>query len=160
MTDSLLELKINTRNIVNAKANYVRKYMQDMLRDQFMNKKIVKFTPYKSFTAQVSKQLDELQQRLSEQKFRLVFNFSMYRICATIDMTYRDSDVSVAYVKQEFYVATIDDKTGVLTEIADCDDFRSDYTVQEIINKRTKIAELDRQLSALKSEMNRFEKGY
>lgn len=152
-----LALKVATRNKVNSKANYVRKYLQDYLQ-QYINKKIVKLTPYASFTAKIQKELFDFEEQIRGQGFRLVFMFGQGRISAQIDTTYRINDYSVNYVKQEFYICSIEN--CVLTDIENCLSFRTDYTEQEIVDKRQRIAELDRKISAIKGEMNRFEQGY
>ena len=152
-----LALQVATRNKVNSKANYVRKYLQDYLQ-QYIGKKIVKVTPYKTFTQNIKKELADFEQQIADQKFRLLFYFSEHRISAQIDTTYRIDESSVNCVKQEFYICTI--QNCVLTDFADCLLFRTDYTEQEIVDKRQQIAELDRQISALKGEMNRFQQGY
>lgn len=152
-----LALQVATRNKVNSKANYVRKYLQDFLQD-YIGKKIIKVTPYKTFTAKIKDQLADFDDRLIEQKYRLVVSFFDHNVYAQIDTTYAVSEYGVNYVKQEFYVCSVEN--CILTEIRECETFRADYTEQEITDKRAQIAELDRQISALTGEMNRFEKGY
>jgi hypothetical protein len=66
------------------------------------------------------------------------------------------SECSVSYVKQDFYLANYVCETGVLNKIYDIHSFRSDYTEQEIINKRERLAFLDREMSELQGELNRF----
>lgn len=150
-----LALQVATRNKVNSKANYVCTYLLNLLA-RYEGKKIIKFTPYKTFTAQIKKEIDQLQQQLAEQKFRLSFYFGHGSISAELDTTYPVSECSVNYVKQDFYLANYVCETGVLSKIYDIHSFRADYTEEEIINKRERLAFLDREMSELQGELNRF----
>lgn len=150
-----LELQVATRNKVNAKANYVCSYLLDLFA-KYEGKKIVKFTPYKSFTAQIKKEIEQLQQQVYEQKFRLSFYIGHGSISAELDTTYPVSEYSVNYVKQDFYLARYVCETGVVNKLYDFHSFRSDYTEQEIVDKRKRLAFLDREMSELQGELNRF----
>lgn len=149
-----LDLQVATRNKVNAKANYVSTYLQSLLSNYF-EKKVVKFTPYKTWTAQIGKEIDNLQQQLWDGKFRIVFHFSHGVISAEIDTTFPVDGGGVRYVKQDFFVARFNSDTGALTEIYRVE-FRTDYTVQEITDKAQKLSELDKIARELKSELSRF----
>jgi hypothetical protein len=150
-----LDLQVATRNKVNAKANYVSTYLQSLLSNYF-EKKVVKFTPYKTWTAQIKKEIEKLQQQLQDSKFRIVFNFGYGNIFAEIDTTFPVDGGGVRYVKQHFYVARFNENTGALTEISCVDSFRTDYTAQEIEEKGQKLSELSKIVSELKSELSRF----
>jgi hypothetical protein len=150
-----LALQVATRNKVNSKANYVCAYLINLLA-QHEGEKVVKFTPYKSFTAQIKKEVEQLQQQLAEQKFRLTFYFGHGSISAELDTTYPIGQCSVNYVKQDFYLASYVCETGALKVYDVIHSFRSDYTEQEIINKRERLAFLDREMSELQGELNRF----
>ena len=150
-----LDLQVATRNKVNSKANYVSTYLQSLLSNYF-EKKVVKFTPYKTWTAQIKKEIDNLQQQLQDCKFRIVFRFGHGNISAEIDTTFSVDGGGVRYMKQHFYVARFSEDTGVLTEVSSVDSFRTDYTVQEITDKAQKLSELDKIARELKSELSRF----
>jgi hypothetical protein len=150
-----LDLQVATRNKVNAKANYVSTYLQSLLSNYF-EKKVVKFTPYKTWTAQIKKEIEELQQRLQDNKFRIVFHFGYGNVSAEIDTTFSDDGGRVRYVKQHFYVARFNSDTGALTEVYHVDSFRTDYTAQEITDKSQKLSELDKIARELKFELSRF----
>jgi trans-aconitate methyltransferase len=150
-----LALQVATRNKVNSKANYVCTYLLDLFA-RYEGKRIVKFTPYKTFTAQIKKEIYQLQQRLAEQKFRLIFDFGCGFISAELDTTYPVSEYSVNYVKQVLCLASYACETGVVNKLHDIHSFRSDYTEQEIINKRERLAFLDREMSELQGELRRF----
>jgi hypothetical protein len=149
-----LDLQVVTRNKVNAKANYVSTYLQSLLSNYF-EKKVVKFTPYKTWTASVKKEIDNLGQQLQDSKFRIIFHFSHGVISAEIDTTF-SVDGGVRYVKQHFNVARFSLDTGALTEVSSVDSFRTDYTVQEITDKAQKLSELDKITRELKSELASF----
>lgn len=150
-----LDLQVATRNKVNAKANYVSSYLQSLLSN-YLEKKIIKFTPYKTWTANIKKEIDELQKQLQQQKFRLVFSFGVGNIFAELDTTFPVDGGGVRYVKQHFYVARFSENTGALTEVSWVDSFRKDYTVQEITDKGEKLTELEKVVRELKSELSRF----
>lgn len=150
-----LDLQVATRNKVNAKANYVSTYLQSLLSNYF-EKKVVKFTPYKTWTAHIKKEIDDLQQQLQNSKFRIVFRFGHGNVSAEIDTTFSVDGGGVRYVKQSFYVARFSEDAGVLTEVSSVDSFRTDYTVQEITDKAQKLSELDKIARELKSELSRF----
>ena len=150
-----LDLHVATRNKVNAKANYVSTYLQSLFSNYF-EKKVVKFTPYKTWTANIKKEIDELQKQLQEQKFRLVFSFGIGNIFAELDATFPVEGGGVRYVKQHFYVARFNQNTGALTEVSSIDLFRVDYTEQEITSKGEKLTELEKVVRELKSELSRF----
>lgn len=150
-----LALQVATRNKVNSKANYVCSYLLDLFAN-YEGKKIVKFTPHKTFTASIKKEIEQLQQQLAEQKFRLSFYFGHGSISAELDTTYLVSECAVNYVKQDFYLAQYVCETGVLSKIYDIHSFRADYTEEEIINKRAQIKELKTALSELKSSIRDF----
>jgi hypothetical protein len=128
-----LDLQVSTRNKVNSKANYVSTYLRSLLSDYF-KKKVVKFTPYKTWTAQIKKEIDKLQEQLQDNKFRIVFIFGNGNIYAEIDTTFPVDQGRVRYVKQHFYVARFSEDTGALTEVSSVDSFRTDYTAQEVKN--------------------------
>jgi len=150
-----LDLQVATRNKVNSKANYVSTYLQTLLSNYF-EKKVVRFTPYKTWTAQIKKEIDKLQQQLQDSKFRIVFCFSHGIISAGIDTTFPVDGGGVRYVRQDLFVARFNSDTGALTEVSSVDSFRTDYTVQEITDKAQKLSELDKIAFQLKSELASF----
>lgn len=150
-----LDLQVATRNKVNSKANYVSTYLQSLLSNYF-EKKVVKFKPYKTWTAQIKKEIDILQQQLQDRKFRIVFRFGHGNVSAEIATTFSVDGSGVQYVKQHFYVARFSEDTGVLTEVSSVNSFRTDYTVQEIANKAQKLYELDKIARELKFELACF----
>ena len=150
----LLDSQVATRNKVNAKANYVSTYLQSLLSNYF-EKKVVKFTPYKTWTKAVNEEIDKLQLHLQSQKYRLVFHFGHGNVSAEIDTYFTLNDVA-RYMKQSFFVARYNNDNGLLTEVCSTDLFRTDYTVQEIKDKSEKLSELDKITRELKSELSRF----
>jgi len=150
----LLDLQVATRNKVNSKANYVSTYLRELLSNYF-EKKIVKFTPYKTWTKAVNEEIHKLQLRLQSQKYRLVFHFGHGNVSAEID-TYFICDNTARYIKQSFVVCRYNNDNGLLTEASSIAFFRTDYTVQEIKDKSEKLSELDKITRDLKFELSRF----
>jgi hypothetical protein len=162
MKTELLQLQVATRNKVNAKANELQAEFIKLLRP-FVGKKVIKVAPYRQWTKQVSTLLCE-QTSVAEfagpwnGSFRLSWDFYQYTVYATIDTTFKVSESSVEYVKREFAVCRLDgncDGTSI-TGLPDPANFRTDYTVQELTEKRTKLLELEQQVSELKSELQEF----
>jgi hypothetical protein len=158
----LLARRVATRNLVNAKANELQAEFRNLLAP-FINKKVIKVTPYSTWTKQVAQVLDTVTSRPDfagphTGRFRLVYNFCAYSVYAEIDTTYRIDEHSVNYVKQEFCVCRLDGNCdGVtLTSLPDLANFRTDYTAEEIIEKRAKLAELQAELRAVESELREF----
>ena len=153
--DSLLPLEVATRNKVNAKANYLSQVLRELFAE-FEGKKIVKFTPYKYFTAKITKRIDEIKKQAAEEGFRLWFNIQHGSISAELDTTYRRDDVSVNYVKQYFYLASYTGDSGLMLKTYNAADFRTDYTDAEILAKREQINKLDAAMRELKSDIREF----
>jgi hypothetical protein len=151
-----LQLQVATRNKVNSKANYIRKYMQDFLA-QYEGKKIIRVTPYKTWTKKIEHELQEFEKALVSQKFRIWFYFGEYDIRANLDATYSVSDHGVNYVKQEFYICSLD-KDLLKGFNKNVEDFRTDYTEEEVVSTREKIKLLDGQVRALESQIREFER--
>jgi hypothetical protein len=168
----LLARRVATRNLVNAKANELQAEFRNLLAPwllrtvtslPFIDKKVVKVMPYSTWTKQVAQVLDTVTSRPDfagphTGRFRLVYNFCAYSVYAEIDTTYRIDEHSVNYVKQEFCVCRLDGNCdGVtLTSLPDLANFRTDYTAEEIIEKRAKLAELQAELRAVESELREF----
>jgi hypothetical protein len=158
----LLARRVATRNLVNAKANELQTEFRNLLAP-FINKKVIKVTPYSTWTKQVAQVLDTVTSRPDfagphTGRFRLVYIFCAYSVYAEIDTTYRIDEHSVNYVKQEFCVCRLDGNCdGVtLTSLPDLANFRTDYTAEEIIEKRAKLAELQAELRTVESELREF----
>jgi len=152
-----LALQVKTRNLVNSRAMLIAEQLENLLA-KHAGKRIVKFTPYKTWAASIKKEIDALQDSLLGENFRLVFGFFHSSIIAEIDTTFPVSDYGVSYVKQSLYVASFDPDNGFLREVRSSEkvSFRIDYTEQEIQEKRQKINELEELCHILKSEIREF----
>jgi hypothetical protein len=149
---------VSTRNQVNVMANELRIHFQKVLLS-YVDKKVVKVTPYKSWIKGIDQEMQKLQDWMKDQGFRLYFTFSYSCIFATLDKAYNISEHSVNYVKKEFTVALI--KDHVILE--DCsrfidDKFRVDYTVEEVVETRKKISDLNKQVHELESIIREFQR--
>lgn len=146
---------VSTRNQVNVMANELRLHFIKILKP-YVGKKIVKVTPYRYWVIKVDLEMQKLQNWMNEQGFSLTFTIGHSCIFANLKKTYKISEHSVAYAKQEFTVALISD---VILE--DCEKFiegkfRIDYTVEEVTETRKKIRDLENQLNKLKSNIREF----
>jgi hypothetical protein len=168
----LLARRVATRNLVNAKANELQAEFRNLLAPwllrtvtslPFIDKKVVKVTPYSTWTKQVAQVLDTVTSRPDfagphTGRFRLVYTFCAYSVYAEIDTTYRIDEHSVNYVKQEFCVCRLDgncDGTSI-TGLPDPANFRTDYTLEEIVRKMTELSELETKAADIKSELREF----
>jgi hypothetical protein len=155
-----LQRKVDTRNKVNAKANELQAEFAKLLQP-FVGKKVIKVTPYRQWTKQVAAVIDPLISREGlDTEFRIVFNYSAYSVYATVDTTYRLSEYSVDYVKQEFTVCRLDgncDGTSI-TGLPDLANFRTDYTLEEVVQKMTELSELEAKVADIKSQLREFTK--
>jgi hypothetical protein len=160
-----LQRKIDTRNKVNKKANELQAEFTKLLQP-FVGKKVIKVTPYRQWTKQVGTLLRE-QTSVAKfagtwnGSFRLSWDFYCYTVCAAIDTCYglTDSPGSpVEYVKQEFAVCRLDgncDGTSI-TGLPDPANFRTDYTLDEVVQKMTELSELEAKVADIKGELREF----
>jgi hypothetical protein len=171
-----LQREVDTRNKVNAKANELQAEFTKLLLP-FVGKKVIKTTPYRQWTKQVGKLLYGPPCHASRREqtsvaefagpwngsFRLSWEFYSYNVWAAIDTTYRltDSPESpVEYVKRDFAVCELDgscDGTSI-TRLPDPANFRTDYTLEEVVHKMTELSELEAKVNEAKSQLLEFRK--
>jgi polyhydroxyalkanoate synthesis regulator phasin len=150
----LLERHVETRNRVNAKSIEVGQRLGEILKE-YEGAKIVKVTPYRSWVKKIADQASALQDELQEQGFQLVFAFSDYSVWATLDTTFPVSDVSVQYVKAEMYVCSVSDCCLTVFR-GEFPAPRTDYTAEEVVETRSRISALERQIRELKDQIRHF----
>ena len=146
---------VSTRNAVNVMANELRLHFADVL-DPFIDKKVIKVTPYAYWTVKVKKELEQIEKWMEDQKFRLSYTFTDYYVWADLDKTYQVGEHSVDYVKQQFQICKLRDFVILESCRFDCDKFRTDYTPEEVTQTRKKIRDLENQVSELKSTISEF----
>jgi len=154
----LLQLQVDTRNKVNRKANELQAEFRNLL-EPFIGKKVIKVTPYRQWTQQVSKLLCE-QTSVAEfagpwnGSFRLSWNFYQYTVYATVDTTFKVSDSSVEYVKREFAVCSLNGDS--LLSFPEVELARTDYTVAEVTEKFADLERLEAEVRSIKGELREF----
>lgn len=136
-------------------ANELRLHFKNVLTP-LVGQKIVKVTPYKSWTVKAKKELQSIEKWMEEQKFRLSYTITDYRIWVDLDKTYNVSESSVNYVKQEFTICELSNQVILESCDLDCEKFRVDYTVEEVTETRKKIRDVENQLHELKSSIREF----
>lgn len=158
-----LQREVDTRNKVNAKANELQAEFTKLLLP-FVGKKVIKTTPYRQWTKQVGNLLSE-QTSVAEfagpwnGSFRLSWEFYGYTVWAAIDTTCRltDSPESpVEYVKRDFAVCELGCDGTSITRLPDPTNFRTDYTLEEVIHKMTELSELEAKVNEVKSQLLEF----
>ena len=151
----LLQLEVDTRNRVNQVANDFRIEAQRTLW-AFQGRKVVKVTPYRTWTSRVRSHLDLI--RLPE-GFRLVWEMGYgRRIYANLDATYpMPGGHGVQYVKQDMFVCLLEaDEVTLSAESLKLEDFRTDYTVTEIQQAWDQARKHEEAASALRSQIREF----
>lgn len=146
---------VSTRNAVNTMANELRLHFAEVL-SPFIDTKIVKVTPYAYWTVKVKKELKQIEEWMEDQKFRLSYTFTDYRIWADLDKTYQVTEHSVDYVKKQFSICELRDIVVLKSCELDYEKFRTDYAAEEVTQTRKKIRDLEHQVSELKSTIYEF----
>jgi hypothetical protein len=149
-----LARRVATRNAVNTMANELRIHFQEVLTP-YINKKVIKFSPCKTWTVKVENDLQQIEQWMWDQKFRICYDFSLTRVWVNLDKTFQVAECGCEYVKQQFTICEVDSDILTMCEIKH-NKFRTDYTVEELIETRNKIRELESQVSQLKSTIYEF----
>lgn len=146
-----LDKEVETRNIVNAKANEVAEALQNLLQLS-IGKKVVKANG--DFTAAFKKGLDDAISGVDLSGFRLCLKPLIYSLWLNIDSTYDIGDGVCQYVKQAVYLGGIRDQTleSVESEFA----ARTNYTVSEVIEAGLLIQEYKEKISELESSIREF----
>ncbi|MGA1712735.1 MAG: hypothetical protein ACO4CS_15735 [bacterium] len=155
----ILQNQVDCRNRLNAEAEKFRAQLQEVF-SQFIGKKIYKFTD-SSLSASVRKAVEPIERKAEAEGFHCWFEVLLGSVYFNVKYRYQTSSESVNYCKAEFFVAGFDRNTGLMTE--ESREFikrRCDYTVEEITAARDKIAELEKQISSLKSSIAEFAPGY
>lgn len=156
----ILQNQVDCRNRLNAESEKFRLQLQKVF-SQFIGKKIYKFTD-SSLSASVRKAVEPIERKVNAEGFHCWFEVSSFgSVYFNVQSSYRTSEVSANYCKSEFFVACFDRNTGLMTE--ESREFikrRCDYTAEEITTTREKIAELEKQISSLKSSIAEFALDY
>ena len=155
----ILQNQVDCRNRVNAEAEKFRAQLQEVF-SRFIGKKIYKFTG-SPLSASVRKAVEPIERKVEAEGFHCWFEVYLGSVYFNIRDRYQTSSVSVDYCKAEFFVASFDRDTGLRTEESrEFTKRRCDYTLEEITSARNKIAELEKQISSLKSSIAEFAPGY
>jgi hypothetical protein len=156
----ILQNQVDCRNRLNAESEKFRLQLHEIFK-QFIGKKIYKFTD-KSLGSTVRKAVEPVEEEARRKGFHCWFEVSPYgSVYFSIKDSFRTSEESVNYCKSVLFVAAFDRETGLMTE--ETREFikrRCDYTVEEITAARNEIAELEKQISSLKSSIAEFAPGY
>jgi hypothetical protein len=155
----ILQNQVDCRNRLNAESEKLRLQLQEVF-SQFAGKKIYRFTD-KSLCAAAKKAVEPVEEEARGKGFHCWFEVSFSSVYFNLKDKYQTSSESVSYCKSEFFVAAFDRNTGLMTEeIREFISRRCNYTAEEITATREKIAELEKQISSLKSSIAEFAPGY
>ena len=156
MTEFLLDSQVAARNEVNAKGNEIGEELREFFL-QRINQKVIKVTPYRTWTAKVKNELEPLIDYvgLAAQQMSITFETSFqYNVYATLKKRF-DLNGRTYYQRRSIYACSLRDLC--VAEFKKCEPERTDYTVEEISAARKRIAELDREISSLKGLVNPFD---
>lgn len=156
--DRALAQQVEARNRLNAKANELAPLLQEVLKP-YIGSKVIKVTPYRDWTKKVAEALDKVTSDLPSfysdlHGYRLTYYIHDYNVYVELDTTYRNVGEAVGYLKVEFRLCSLDGDH--LSAVEPITERRTDYTVEELTEKRTKLFELEQQVSELKSELREF----
>lgn len=169
--DRALAQQVEARNRLNAKANELAALLQEALKP-YIGSKVIKVTPYTSWTKKVAEALDKVTSDLPSfysesgmrilHGYRLTYNIYDYSVYVELDTVYRNVrnvGESVGYLKVEFRLCSLNGDhlaSQQLSAVEPITERRTDYTVQELTEKRTKLLELEQEVRELKSELGEF----
>lgn len=154
----LLQRKITARNSVNAKVNELRPVLTKLLTP-YVGKKVVKGVP-SGWVAKIANQINS-ELRLELTGFRLFFRFyinysinGIGSVTAEVDTTYKVADMACGYVEQAFTVCDLDrDK---LRGFINWEPYRTDYTLEEVLEGFAELERLETEACAIKSQLREF----
>lgn len=149
-----LSRQVATRNAVNVMANELRLHFYEVL-SRHVGKKVLKVTPYKTWTAKVKEEIAQIEKWVDGRGFRMCYELSCDSIWVELDKAYPVGEYAVNYVKQIVTIGKVEDCVLVSCDIK-YEPYRTNYTAEEVQETREKIAELDREISALQSSIREF----
>lgn len=151
--DRALAQQVDARNRLNAKANELASLLQEVLKP-YLGSKVIKMTPYKNWTKKVDDELRKSTTMLHECGYRLTYNIHEYVVFVNLDTTYHNTRETVGYLKVQFRLCSL---TGdQLSAVNPITEQRTDYTVEEVAEKRAKLLKLEKQVYELKGELREF----
>jgi hypothetical protein len=153
-----LTQQVDARNRLNAKVNELAPLLQEVLKP-YIGSKVIKVTPYRNWTKKVDEALEKVTSGLPGFRsdlhgYRVTYDICGYNVYITLDTTYRNVGEAVGYLKVELCLCSL---TGdQLSAVNPITERRTDYTMEEVAEKRAKLLELEDQVNALKSELREF----
>jgi hypothetical protein len=155
--EELLTRQVDAINKLSGYSKRLQNQLLELLKP-YQGKKIVKSSgSYPELMAKITRPEPE-------EDFRYWLRISEYRIDVEVDTTYKTREhegggYSVNYVKQSFHLCTISDGTDLkeLTDGKYLQGRREDFTAREIQEKRQKISELEKHISAIRSGIYPFD---
>lgn len=161
--DRALAQQVEARNRLNAKANELAPLLQEVLKP-YIGSKVIEVTPCRNWTKKVDEALDKVTPDLPSlysylHGYRLTYDIYDYDVYVDLDTTYRNVGKTVGYLKVEFRLCSLNGDhlaSQQLSAVEPITERRTDYTVQELTEKRTKLLELEQQVSELRSELQEF----
>lgn len=144
------EERINTQNTINARANEVEGHLVRLF-SEWQDVKALKVSGSGGFVKKLQTQLEEYEEShgYNSDDWWLHCYASYGSIIA--NLRNRKSALKV-----EIYLARFDTQTGILSQVHDCIQRKTDYTVKDVANNIKKARELEEQARQLRSEIRDF----
>ena len=144
------EPRINAQNEINARANEVDGHLVRLFSD-WQDVKACKTSGSGGFVKKLQTQLEEYEQ--SHDYNSGDWWLHCYASYTSIIANLRNRKSAL---KVEIYLARFDGQTGILTNVHDCTQRKTDYTVEDVANNIKKARELEEQARQLRSAIRDF----
>lgn len=151
----VLEKRVITRNRINYVLNQLQDVLQETLKP-YAGKKVIKSTPYRGWTKQVRQQIDGIIEGYQKQfQVQITWNICSYSVFLEVRTCFMIGDRSY-YENSSRYICSIENDVYLTQGFAPCKKSRTDYTTAEVEAAIEKIAQLEREVSDLKSKYREF----
>lgn len=149
-----VQFEVDARNAVNAMAVQAQSMLVQALTPR-LKCKVIKGSSYLEWTTAVMQDIDAIRDHFRQDpRFRhLDFNISAYSVWAQCVLML-EHDGHWYYPTAAFFVGSLTNK--FLTELPSPLSLRTDYSVQEIVDKRQRKASLSEEVGKLGCELDAF----
>lgn len=146
------EILVETRNKVNAAALQLHTELAAVL-EPFRGSKVIKTYSKVAWSKRALEAIGPIVERFNEQGFRVSFRFTRAVVIVTIDTTYPVNE-RVDYVETYFGIIFV--HRDIMASICPIEKFKTDYTVEKVVEAKNKIVFLQGQIAQLKDSIREF----
>lgn len=152
-----LPLQVEMRNKLNKKAIELHAELAEML-EPYVNKKVVKITPYDNWVKEIGQKIKEIDGRIlnsSYPRYRLVFNFSSSSVWAVLTIIFNDKEAMHSYYKEAtFTVCRLDNNH--LVSVLPVGNLKTDYDANHIHQQDLELSDLKAKVYELEHALEPF----